>query len=302
MSFNKSFIGTNTYPLPPDVAGEILSNTVHASAVMQLARRIDLPANGKQIAVITGDPVAGWAPEGTAKPISTGTLEPKTMQPYTVSVIVPFSNQFRESADALYSALVDRLPAALGKAFDRTVFGFLDAPGDKFSTLKTSPGVDISGTKTYDSFVDAMAKVQEAGGDLNGWILSPKARTTLLKAKDTQNRPLFINSAATDSAPASVLSAPAVFTPSAYNAKRTGAAEVVGFGGDWSQAVYGIVNGVQFSIADQASLPMPNDSGGGTETISLFHHNMFAVRAEAEVGFVVSNPANFVRLEHGTAA
>ena len=45
------------------------------------------------------------------------------MSAYTLAVIVPFSNQFKRNAEALYEALVDRLPLALAQKFDYTVFG-----------------------------------------------------------------------------------------------------------------------------------------------------------------------------------
>lgn len=59
----------------------------------------------------------------------------------------------------------------------------------------------------------------------------------------------------------------------------SGAPDVVGFAGDWTQAVYGTVEGVQIAISDQATLT------DGSNTINLFQQNMFAVRAEIEVGF-----------------
>ena len=43
--------------------------------------------------------------------------------------------------------------------------------------------------------------------------------------------------------------------------------------------MYGTVEGVQIAISDQATL-----TDGGS-TINLFEQNMFAVRAEIEVGF-----------------
>lgn len=59
----------------------------------------------------------------------------------------------------------------------------------------------------------------------------------------------------------------------------SGTPDIVGFAGDWTQAVYGTVEGVQIAISDQATLT------DGSTTINLFQQNMFAVRAEIEVGF-----------------
>ena len=49
--------------------------------------------------------------------------------------------------------------------------------------------------------------------------------------------------------------------------------------GDWTQAVWGTVEGIDISFSDQATLQ------NGTVTINLWQQNMFAVRAEIEVGF-----------------
>ena len=54
---------------------------------------------------------------------------------------------------------------------------------------------------------------------------------------------------------------------------------VVGIAGDWTQAMYGTVEGVQISISTDATL------GTGNNAINLFQQNMFAVRAEIEIGF-----------------
>jgi hypothetical protein len=59
--------------------------------------------------------------------------------------------------------------------------------------------------------------------------------------------------------------------------------------------VYGTVEGVQISISDQATL---ND--GGT-AINLWQRNMFAVRAEVEIGFRVRDVNHFVSINDGTA-
>ena len=62
-----------------------------------------------------------------------------------------------------------------------------------------------------------------------------------------------------------------------------GSPDVLGFGGDWNQALYGTVEGVQIAISEDATLTYTD--GSDTVTINLFQQNMFAVRAEIEVGF-----------------
>lgn len=265
---------TDSISLPTAVASEILQKTQEGSAVMQLARQITLPGLGVTIPVITGDPEAGWVKETEKKPVKKGTLATKVMTPYTLAVIVPFSNQFKRDIPALYDALVQRLPKALAAKFDATVFGNTDVPGSNFDTLKTCTAQEI-GTDAYAGLVAADADIAEHDGLLTGFVLSPKGKSVLLSAVDGNKRPLFINSVA-DGAVPMVLGAPVHYSKGAY---MSGSPATIGYAGDWTQAVYGTVEGVNITVSDQATLT------DGASTINLFEQNMFAVRAEIDIGF-----------------
>lgn len=277
---------TTSITLPGAVSGDILQKTQEQSAVMGLARHIALPGLGVTIPVITGDPEADWVGETEKKPVRRGTLATKLMMPYTLAVIVPFSNQFRRDLTGLYDALVQRLPGALAKKFDATVFGAADVPGSNFDTLKSCTAQSIQ-TNAYGGLVAAGADIAAHDGILNGFVLSPRGKGILLNAVDTTGRPLFINSVAEGAVPM-ILGAPVRQSKGAYippvaasdgPPKVEAVPAVVGFAGDWSQAVYGTVEGVQIAVSDQATLT------DGSTTINLFEQNMFAVRAEIEVGF-----------------
>lgn len=269
---------TTSISLPGEVSSEILQKTQESSAVMALAHQIKLPGLGVTIPIITGDPEAAWVAETEKKPVKRGTLATKIMQPYTLAVIVPFSNQFRRDVPALYDELVKRLPLALAQKFDATVFGGVTAPGSNFDTLKGCTAQEI-GTNAYSGLVAADADIADHNGILNGWVLSPKGKAVLLNAVDGNKRPLFLNSVAEGAVPM-ILGSRTLQSKGAYTADSTSAKKnVVGFAGDWTQAAYGTVEGVQIAIADQATL----DDGG--TSINLFQQNMFAVRAEIEVGF-----------------
>jgi len=259
--------------LPPEVAAEILAKTQEASAVMSLARQIQLPGRGVSIPVITSDPEAAWVGETDAKPVSNPSLSTKVMEPYKLAVIVPFSNEFRRDAAALYDELVRRLPLALAAKFDATVIGAVQAPGSNFDTFAAATA-QVIGTNTYDGLVAADTDIATHGGILNGFALSPQGKGVLLAAKDGTERPLFINSVAEGAIPM-VLGAPVAINKGMYNA--TG--KVLGVAGDWSQAMYGTVEGVVIDYSSDATLT------SGNTTINLFQQNMFAVRAEIEIGF-----------------
>lgn len=295
-----SGINTNrsAITLPAEISAEILKKATEESAVMRLARKIDLPGRGVTIPVITSLPEANWVVETGIKPVSNPGLTQKNMTPYTLAVIVPFSNQFRRDAAKLYDELVRALPAALGKKFDATVFNGT-APGTGFDVLTNCTAQSIndnSNQGAYLTIVKADTAIAAAGYDVNGYALSPQARGVLLEACDTTKRPIFINTVAEGGIPR-LLGQPAFYSRGIYGAGNAASGtsgqtgyvaakdDVLGFAGDWANALYGVVEGVNISISDQASLTI------GTEVVNLWERNMFAVRAEIEVGFVAMTDA-----------
>src|SRR5699024_6231453 len=160
------------------------------------------------------------------------------------------------------------------------------APGSNFDTLGDAPITDL-GPDVYQGLVAAdmaIAGTDASGGVLNGWALSPAGRVLLLGAIDNNGRPLFINSAAEGAVPRLLGSSTAI------TRGLDAIAGTVGFAGDWTSAHYGIVENIDLSISDQATI---ND--GGTQ-LNLWQRNMFAVRAEFEVGFRVRDVEHFTRL------
>ena len=280
--------------LPAEVSSEILQKAQEKSAVMQLARKIALPGRGLKIPMITSDPEANWVGETAAKPISNPGLNTKTMTPYKLAVIVPFSDEFARDARSLYDALVDRIPGALGKKFDATVFHGT-APGTGFDVLTnvTAQSIDTNASGVggfYSALVAADADIAAAGYDINGFAFSPQARGEMLSALDNDGRPIFINNVSEGAIPR-LLGQPVYYSRGLYaagNAATSGVAakaDVLGFAGDWTKALYGTVEGIKIDISNQATLTI------NSSAVNLWEHNMFAVRAEIEVGFVADTYA-----------
>lgn len=304
--------------LPTQLSSDIMQKMQDASAVMRLARKIELPGAGLTIPVITADPEAAWTAETDKKPVSKPGLTTKIMSAYKLAVVVPFSNEFRRDASTLYSELARRLPAALANKFDKTVVGAVSAPGANFDRFNSCTKQNMF-SGAYASLVAADADIADHDGILNGFALAPKGKGVLLAATDTTGRPLFINSVAEGAIP-QILGAPtyqskgvytysyaqtsdaAVVTGKPYYTKSGSTytrvasptttdiatyyekTDVVGIAGDWTQALYGTVEGINVSVSDQATLTY-TDSSNNTVTINLWQQNMFALRAEIEIGF-----------------
>ena len=275
--------GSSGISLPAAVSGEILAKMTENSVIQTAARQITLPGNGSAVSVITGEPTAAWVGETAAKPVSNGSASTKILRPYKLAVIETFSNEFRRDIPALYSALAERLPAALAKKFDETVFHGT-APGSDFDTLAAVAG----DATTYAGLVNSLSVIGAAGYDMNGVIISPQGEAAILNLVDGNDRPLFIGNLQGEGQIGSILGRPVYKSRAAYLDATN---DVLGFTGDWTQAIWGQVEDVVIKISDQATLV------SGETSINLFQQNMFAVLAEIEIGFRVSDASAFRALK-----
>lgn len=311
VDINRTTSGVN---LPVEVSSEIWANTQEQSAVMNLARQISLPGSGVSIPIITGDASADWVAETAAKPVSRATLDNKTITPYKLAVIEPFSNEFRRDLPALYSELARRLPGAIAKKFDATVFGTV-APGSNFDTIGAATAVPLGPhatdvkKNTYSGLVKSYTTVAGNDGEFSGWALSSQAKGLLLGQVDSTGRPLILDSIQAGSSVPQILGEDVYYTQGVYAA---GSPNTIGFAGDWDSAVWGTVEGIKVSVSDQATIQdgttnvSVTGGGGGTvavpNLIKLFQQNMFALLVEVEIGFRVRNVNRFVKLTDATIA
>jgi HK97 family phage major capsid protein len=227
------------------------------------------------------------------------------MTPYKLAVIVPFSDEFARDYDALYNALVARIPGALAKKFDATVFHGT-APGSGFDVLSgcTAQTISGSGNSFYGALVNADVRIAGQNGDVTGYAFSPQARGEMLSALDSTKRPIFINNVAEGAIPR-LLGHPVYYSKGLYDAGNAASGtagqegyvaakdDTIGIAGDWTKAWYGTVEGVKIDISNQATLTISGSA------VNLWEHNMFAVKAEIEVGFIAdTNVFNRITRTH----
>lgn len=295
--------------LPKEISTEIWADAQEQSAVMQLATPIRVPGSGLTIPIITGDAEADWVAETAHKPVSRASLGKKVMTPYKLAVIETFSDEFRRDLPGVYAELRRRLPGAIAKKFDATVFGS-SAPGSGFDTLGGATAVPIGPhatdvkKNTYSGLVKAYTDIAAAGGTLDGWALSSQAKGLLLGQVDTLGRPLLFNDIQSGSPVGSLLGERVSYTQGVY---ASGSPATIGFAGDWSSAYYGTVEGIKVDISNQASIVDGTITVGSGDSeveipnvINLWAQNMFAVLVEVEIGFVARDVARFRKITNAT--
>lgn len=283
--------------LPEEVSAQIWEDVQEQSVIQQVATEIDMPGPGVSVDIVTGDPVAEWVGETDQRTVSRGTASNKKIKPHTLSLIVPFSNEFKRDKSALFEAMAKRFPAALAKKIDQTVL-FGTAPNASFDDLSgvnahsVAPGASNA---AYAGTLAALTEVVNAEGDVDSWILAPRGEVNYMGQLDADDRPFFTPDGG-------LLGRPVVKSRHAYAA---GSPNTIGFGGDWSEAFWGAVDGIRYSESEEVTLQdgtvVLNTADASTTVevpnyLNTWQQDMFAIKVQIEFGFRVKDVTRFVRL------
>lgn len=294
--------------LTPEQSAPIFERASRQSAVQSLATRVPLSPNGRNVPVVVGRPKAGWVNEGEAKPITSGGMTLKNLAPHKIAGIFTMSAEtVRSNPGNVSTQMRNDMAAAIASAFDAAALHGDDSP---FTTNidQTPHTVTLEGASSatangwtrlnegLSQLVNDRSEPFTDGRRLSGFVFDTTAEPVLNSSLDTAGRPLFVDTplSETDTAvrPGRVMGRPSVIN------EGVGNAETLGYGGDWSQVVWGTVGGISFKVSTDTTLPI----GPNGEMISLFQHNLVAVLCEAEYGFLINDVNSFVRYTRAAEA
>lgn len=302
--------------LPAHQAAPIFERAARTSVVQQLVQQIPLGVNGESIPVVTGRPSAGWVSEGGLKPASSGSMTLKSMTPKKLAAILVVSAEVVRANPGNYvNTMQESLAEAFAVAFDRAALHDEGpdgtAGGGPFSTYidQTTKGAEIGGSSQalggiHGDLVEAMREIvtdSDTSGRryrLNGWAIDSIIEPTLWGATDTTGRPIYTElpaNAESDglATQGRLLGRRSFIGEGVATANLT---SVVGYGGDWSQAAWGVIGGISYRVSTEATVTID-----GSLT-SLFEHNLVAILAEAEYGFVLNDADAFVKLTNNSGS
>jgi HK97 family phage major capsid protein len=293
--------------LKPDVAADYFAQAKYNSSVMQLARKVPLGINGQEITFSTGKATASWVAETGLKPTTETSLGLKSFKPHKIAAISVVSAEVVRANPGNYmQVLRDEIAVAFAEAFDAAVLHGTATPFGAYID-QTTKSVELGTTAaadggTYGDIVAGLKLLADDKKKLSGFAFDSVVEPTFLGSVDTSGRPLFIDTPLTETTsvvtPGRLIGRPAflgdgISTPVVAGTPNTGG--VVGYGGDWSQLVWGSVGGITYDVSTQTAVTI-----GGTLT-SLWEHNLVAIRAEAEFGVLINDVEAFVRYTDHTA-
>lgn len=272
----------------------IFERAARSSVVQSLAQEVPLGATGKAIPVVTGRLSAGWVSEGSQKPASAGALQLRNMDPKKLAVIAVVSAEVVRANPGGYMRVIrNQVGDAFAEAFDAASLHGTSTPfGTYVGQTTKSVELGTASQNTGGVFADVndgLRLLVNDGKKLTGFALDDRVEPILNGAVDSGGRPIFIDSPLVDNAgpvrQGRLLGRSAYIGEGVYDAPS----DVVAFGGDWSQAAWGVVGGISYKVSTEATVTINNS------LVSLFEHNLVAVLAEAEYGFLVNDTAAFVK-------
>lgn len=277
--------------LKPNEAAAYFEQTRRNSVVQSLARQVPLGINGEEVPVVTGKASAGWVSEAGKKPSSEGTISLKTMKPHKIAAITVVSAEVVRANPGNYINLFKAdVAESMAAAFDAAaLYGTASPFGAGQNISSTTKAIELGTTLpaaggVYGDLVAGLKLLVDAKKKLNGFAFDSVAEPTLLGAVDLNGRPLFAESTYDNS----VLAAGRLMGRSAFMGDGVAGGTTVGFGGDWSQAVWGTVGGITYDVSTQATVTLNG------VLVSLWENNLVAIRSEAEFGWLLNDAESFV--------
>ena len=297
--------------LSPEQSAPIFEEAARTSVVQSLVRQVPLGINGQNIPVVTGKMQAGWVSEGGQKPASNASIGLKTIKPEKIAAIAVVSAEVVRANPANYMDLLrPQIAEAFAIAFDRAALYNLGPDGTgtgPFDTYiaQTSKEVrlDVDSTATgnvHTAVVAGLKALVDDGKRLTGFALDEVTEPLFLSALDTTGRPLYVETPLADTTaaaarPGRLINRPSYMSEGVAHPDET-EPRTVAFGGNWNQAAWGVVGGITYDVSTQATVTI------GNQLTSLWEHNLVAIRAEAEYGFLVNDPESFVKYQLGVPA
>lgn len=278
--------------IPEPVTREIIQGVTEGSAVLQMGRRLpNMTSKTETMNVLDMLPTAYFVNGDTGmKQTTKMKWDKKRIYAEEIAVIVPIPEAVLDDADYdIWGEVRPRLVEAFGKVIDGAIlFGTNKPTSWRDSVLETctKAGSVVAATPyIYDDILaegGVIAKVEESGYFVNGFMSAIQMRAKLRGLKDLDGAPLFKTDM--QGATSYALDGSPMYFP------RNGAfdtAKALMFAGDWSELVYSIRQDITFKIFDQGVVQDPSDN---SIVYNLMQNDMVALRAVMRLGWEIPNP------------
>lgn len=267
--------------VPVEQAKEIMKDVARGSSVLRLSKTSQMESDTKKIPVMTEGPGAYWVGEGERiKTSKAGWIYPE-LKAKKLAVIIPVTKEkLNDTTIAVFEELKEAIAEAFYKAIDAAALFGTNSPFAKniMNCIETSGNkIEIGTNKTLDLDVsDAMATVEDAGYDVNGFTAKIGIKNSLRKLRDGNGNQLFVDGVSGKE----FYSQPIEFSRNGAWDKTK--AEIIG--ADWDKSLVGVREGLEYEILKEATLEGTVDTDG--KPISLAEQDMIAIKATMRLAYL----------------
>ena len=277
--------------VPKEQAAEIIKKVARGSSVMRLSKLENMTSETKKFPVMTSGAGAYWVGEGERISTTGVTWIFPEVKAKKLAVIIPVTKEKLEDTTIdVFTELQDSIAEAFYQAFDKAAIFGQNSP---FATSILG-GIDSVGAEVVDnssvnldlSASDVMAKVEDAGYEVDGWAASIGLKNRLRKLRDSSGAPIYIDG--TDQT--ELYNQPIEFV-------RNGAWDkdkALAIAGEWKYSIVGVRDGISYEILKEATLQGTLDEDG--KPLSLAEQDMVAIKATMRIGYLCVKPEAFAAL------
>ena len=298
MTFNPDNVllqDARTGEIPSEEGTLILKDFLQNSVVAQLAKPEVMTKPVKEFTYLAEGPGAYWVDEAERIQTSKATWLQARMEAKKLGVIIPVSKEFlRYTVRDFFAQMRPVIAEAFYIKFDQAALFGNDSP---YATgVSVWENIESSGNKIelgtrdnlYLDLNDLLALVEDGDNDPNGFTTTRRFRKDLRGTVDSNNLPIFND--ARGGATAQALGLPIGFA----DGKSWDYDKAHLIAGDWDYARYGVLQGIEYAISEDATLTTIVDAE--ENPINLFERDMFALRATMHVAFMTLKEDAFAAL------
>ena len=298
MTFNPDNVllqDAKTGQIPSEQGTLVLKEFMANSVVAQLAKPEPMTKPVKEFTYLAEGPGAYWVDEAERIQTSKATWLQARMEAKKLGVIIPVSKEFlRFTVTDFFNQMRPAIAEAFYVKFDQAA---LFGNGTPYAAgVSIWENIDASGNKIeqgstenlYTDLNGLLALVEEGDNDPNGFTTTRRFRKDLRGVLDENGRPIFND--ARQGATAQALGLPIGFA----DGKSWDYDKAQLITGDWDYARYGVLQGIEYAVSEDATLTTIVDAEGNP--INLFERDMFALRATMHIGFMTLKEDAFAAL------
>ncbi|WP_259425322.1 phage major capsid protein [Bacillus velezensis] len=287
--------------VPTEQGTLVLKEFMTQSAVTKLAKYEEMSKPEKEFTYLASGPGAYWVGEGERIQTSKAQWLTAKMISKKLGVIIPVSKEFlRYSVTDFFTQMRPAIAEAFAIKFDQAALFGVDSPFGKgvsvFEKIKESGNAIALNSlgNLYDELSGVMALVEDADKDVNGFTTTRRFRQKLRGTKDGNGLPIFND--ATGGATQQALGLPIGYVDS----KSWDYEKAALLAADWNYTRYGIPQGMEYKISEDATLTTIVDADGNP--INLYERDMVALRVTQQVGFMTLTDDAFAAITPATEA